>query len=71
MKQSGESTGWVPGVKCSSNRRPVINYMPLGKTPDASVLDYLFYKSELIEFALLISLGCHEIIDTRNFAVQM
>jgi hypothetical protein len=37
----------------------------------AWVLGYLFSKLKVIELALLISTGCHEIIDTRNFAIQI
>lgn len=66
---SGENTGWVSGKLCSSSRRSAISCMLLVKSPDSWVLGYLVCKSDLLEFALLISLGCHEIIRMRNFTV--
>lgn len=69
MKQSGENTGWVSGKLCSSSRRSAISCMLLIKSPDSWVVGYLICKSKLIVFALLISLGCHEIIAMRNFTI--
>lgn len=70
-KQSGEGTGWVSETLCSSSRRSDISCIPLGKSPDSWVFGYLFCNSELIAFALHISLSCHEMIDIRNFTVQI
>lgn len=56
---------------CFSSRRSAISCMLLAKSPDSGVIGYLICESELIVFALVIFLGCHEITDMRNFTEQM